>query len=67
MFIIFLFVFLYIGFKILPLELLATVIGFVLVSTIALALFATVVGFANIVAGTTALIGTAAVWFYVSQ
>jgi len=49
----------------LPLELMATIIAFVVVATIAGLIFVITVGAANIVAGATAIIGTAVVWYYV--
>lgn len=49
----------------LPLELMATIIAFIVVVTIAASLFVVSVGAANIVAGTTAVIGTAVVWYYI--
>jgi hypothetical protein len=49
----------------LPLELMATIIAFIVVVTIAASLFVVSVGSANIVAGTTAVIGTAVVWYYI--
>ena len=49
----------------LPLELMATIIAFIVVATIAAALFVITVGAARVVAGATAIIGTAVVWYYV--
>lgn len=49
----------------LPLELMTTIIAFIVVVTISAALFVITVGAAQVVAGAIAIIGTAVVWYYV--